>query len=103
MKDEIFIARNLRIQRECLDLYFKTQCKEIWMPNVSTGNGFQFNLDTLPCDDRGKRIGILRIDSEEKFDEFFELLQKHSGFETDEDFINSLRPKKIVDDSNQKG
>ena len=90
MKPDIHVSRNLRIYDETLDIYYDTQCKTIGMPNA-TKNYIQFNLDTKPCETRGKNEGWLVIKTQEQFDELFSLLMSHSAFETVEEFNAKLR------------
>lgn len=63
-----------KIIKSTIDVVYGIKGKEIHMPDVS--DGFQFSLS-----DNGQGIGVLRIDSDEKFIEFFELLKKSNFYE----------------------
>ena len=75
---------NTRIIRSTIDITYGIKGKEIYMPNIE--DGFQFSLS-----DNGQGVGVLRIDGDEKFIEFFELLKKSAFYI---DFAKARCPQK---------
>jgi hypothetical protein len=76
MTDKKMIGKEVHttIIKSTIDVVYGIKEKEIHMPDI--GDGFQFSLS-----DNGQGVGVLRIDSDEKFNEFFELLKKSAFYE----------------------
>jgi hypothetical protein len=60
---------HVRIISAIHDVVYKVNEKEIYLPDI--GKGLQLSLR-----DSDKPIGVLRLDTDEKFLEFFELIKK---------------------------
>lgn len=65
---------NVRLSRAVVDIAFNVAEKEIFLPDISDGLQFSLNNNNKP-------VGVLRIDTDEKFLEFFNLIKKSKFYE----------------------